>query len=108
MNKIASPQELQSELRKLLAYVESSKEPSREKLAGELGQLASRVTVRRITAGDQNKDKLRRVHADLERDLKVLKAIRLDDRQDQQELENIYERIEDATSDLSQLFQEAD
>jgi hypothetical protein len=42
MNKIASPGELQAELRRLLAYSQSEK-PSREKLAAGLNALADRV-----------------------------------------------------------------
>ena len=42
MQKIASPQELQTELRRLLAYCQGE-QPSREKLAGELLDLAERV-----------------------------------------------------------------
>ena len=42
MDKIASPDELQAELRKLLAYAESEV-PSRSKLATGLKQLADRV-----------------------------------------------------------------
>lgn len=42
MNKIASPQDLQNELRRLVAYAESEN-PSREKLGSELHDLASRV-----------------------------------------------------------------
>lgn len=42
MDKIASPDELQAELRKLLAYAESEN-PSREKLAADLNALSSRV-----------------------------------------------------------------
>ena len=42
MDKIASPQELTQELRRLLAYAESE-DPSREKLAAALGGLANRV-----------------------------------------------------------------
>jgi len=42
MDKIASPQELTSELRQLLAYAESEN-PSREKLATDLNGLATRV-----------------------------------------------------------------
>jgi len=42
MNKIASPQELQAELRKLLAYTQSDK-PSREVIARGLQDLASGV-----------------------------------------------------------------
>lgn len=43
MRKIASPQELQTELRRLLAYCSGPEKPSREKLAAELRELASRV-----------------------------------------------------------------
>ena len=42
MDKIASPTELQQELRKLLAYAESDT-PSREKLASGISGLADRV-----------------------------------------------------------------
>lgn len=42
MKKIATPQDLQAELQRLLAYCESPR-PSREKLAGELWGLADRV-----------------------------------------------------------------
>jgi len=42
MNRIASPQDLQAEIRRLLAYSQSPK-PSREKLASELQALAGRV-----------------------------------------------------------------
>lgn len=42
MRKIASPADLQAELRRLLAYAQSP-EPSREKLANELRGLAARV-----------------------------------------------------------------
>jgi len=42
MNKIASPQQLQDELRRLLAYAQTEK-PSREKLAAGLNALADRV-----------------------------------------------------------------
>lgn len=43
MHKIASPQELQSELRRLLAYCSGPEKPSRVKLAAELSHLADRV-----------------------------------------------------------------
>lgn len=42
MNRIASPQDLQAEVHRLLAYSQSPK-PSREKLASELRELANRV-----------------------------------------------------------------
>jgi len=42
MDKIASPTELQSELRRLLAFA-SEGQPSREKLASEIRGLANRV-----------------------------------------------------------------
>jgi len=47
MDKIASPEDLQAELRKLLAYAESE-HPSREKLASGMKALADRV------AGNKN------------------------------------------------------
>lgn len=43
MDRIASPHELQSELRRLLAYSQSER-PSREKLALEIRRLADRVS----------------------------------------------------------------
>jgi len=45
MDKIASPQDLQNELRRLVAYAEGAEgvRPSREKLASELHELATRV-----------------------------------------------------------------
>jgi len=43
MDRIASPQDLQAELRRLLAYCESDEKPSREKLASELRDLANRL-----------------------------------------------------------------
>lgn len=45
MNKIATPQDLQTELRCLLALVEDSngEKPSREKLAADIRELADRV-----------------------------------------------------------------
>ena len=45
MNKIASPRELNSELRTLLAYVEGSEQPSRARIAFELSELAQRMGV---------------------------------------------------------------
>jgi hypothetical protein len=48
MDKIASPQDLQAELRRLLAYSQSEK-PSREKIAGELRALADRVADDELT-----------------------------------------------------------
>lgn len=45
MQKIASPTELQSELRRLLAYCGGPEKPSREKLASELRDLADRVAM---------------------------------------------------------------
>ena len=42
MDKIASPQDLHVELQRLLAYAQSVK-PSREKLASDLRELASRL-----------------------------------------------------------------
>jgi hypothetical protein len=42
MDKIASPQDLQAELRRLLAYTQTEK-PSREKLAAEMRELAARI-----------------------------------------------------------------
>lgn len=47
MNKIANPQELQTELRRLLAYSKSPR-PSRENIATSLQVLASRI----LTAGN--------------------------------------------------------
>ena len=47
MDKIASPNELQAELRRLLAYAQTEK-PSREKLAAGLRGLASRVAADRV------------------------------------------------------------
>jgi len=46
MNHIASPQDLASELTKILAYCESSA-PSRTKLASELNSLANRLSARK-------------------------------------------------------------
>ena len=46
MKKLASPEELTSELRSLLAYAEGD-QPSREKLASDLNGLADRVAGRR-------------------------------------------------------------
>jgi len=47
MRKIASPGELQGELRRLLAYSQGS-QPSREKLAVELRALANRVAAAKL------------------------------------------------------------
>jgi hypothetical protein len=47
MQKIASPQELQSELRRVLAACQGPERPSREKLAEELRALADRVAARK-------------------------------------------------------------
>jgi len=44
MKKIANPQDLQDELRRLVAYCESD-QPSRERLASDLNDLASRVAL---------------------------------------------------------------
>ena len=52
MDKIASPDELQSELRRLLAYAESES-PSRVKLAEGLDVLANRVKTGSSTLGSQ-------------------------------------------------------
>lgn len=43
MKKIASPQDLQAELRRLLAYSQGPEKPSRDKIAAELRVLANRV-----------------------------------------------------------------
>lgn len=43
MKKIASPTELQAELRRLLAYAQGPERPSRVRLAAELNSLADRV-----------------------------------------------------------------
>ena len=50
MKKIASPAELQTELRRLLAYSQSEK-PSRAKLAAEMRKLADRVAADRVAGG---------------------------------------------------------
>jgi hypothetical protein len=50
MDKIASPQELQSELRRLLAYSES-RNPSRKKLESAMRSLAGRVAQDKRSAG---------------------------------------------------------
>lgn len=47
MRKVASPQDLQIELRRLLAYAQTDR-PSRTKLALELRSLASRVAAPKI------------------------------------------------------------
>lgn len=47
MQKIASPQDLQTELQRLLAYSQEPN-PSREKLAGELRGLANRVAAFKV------------------------------------------------------------
>jgi len=46
MDKLASPQDLQAELRRLIAYSQSD-EPSRQKLASELHKLADRVSAQK-------------------------------------------------------------
>lgn len=43
MKKIATPQDLQAELRRLLAYCQGPDRPSRETLAAELRDLADRT-----------------------------------------------------------------
>jgi hypothetical protein len=48
MNKIASPQQLQAELRRLLAYA-GSEMPSRKRIASELRELADRVAAKSLT-----------------------------------------------------------
>ena len=50
MDKIASPEELTAEIRRLLAYAEG-KEPSREKLAAGLSALAGRVATDKTSSG---------------------------------------------------------
>ena len=50
MDKIASPNELTAEIRSLLAYAEG-KEPSRERLAAGLSELAARVAVEKSSSG---------------------------------------------------------
>jgi len=45
MDKIASPQDLQTELRRIMAYCQGSENPSRDVLASELRELADRVAV---------------------------------------------------------------
>lgn len=55
MRKIASPEELRSELRRLMAYCEGPEKPSREKLAAELNGLADKVAGPR-TASDSALD----------------------------------------------------
>ncbi|MBU0571997.1 MAG: hypothetical protein KKC50_08165 [Candidatus Omnitrophica bacterium] len=47
MDKIATPRELRSEIRRLLAYSQTER-PSREKLAAELRGLAGRVAADRV------------------------------------------------------------
>jgi hypothetical protein len=57
MDKIASPQDLQAELRRLLAYAQTEK-PSREKLATGMRVLAARVSFDRVAATDADLKKL--------------------------------------------------
>jgi hypothetical protein len=45
VRKVASPQELQTEIRKILAYCTEASRPSREVIAAELRGLASRLVV---------------------------------------------------------------
>lgn len=51
MEKLASPQDLQAEIRRLLASCEGPERPSREKLAEDLRKLAARVATPK-EAGD--------------------------------------------------------
>ena len=43
MNKIASPQELQAELRSIMAFIHASEKPDRDAVASKLRELADRV-----------------------------------------------------------------
>ena len=57
MNKIASPQELQDELRRLLASSQETN-PSREKLALELRALADKVAMGRVASMEGDAEKI--------------------------------------------------
>lgn len=48
MQKIASPQELQAELRRILASTEGPERPSREALAFDLNELADRIAGKKV------------------------------------------------------------
>jgi hypothetical protein len=49
MQKIATPQELQTGLLSILAYVQGTEKPEREKVASDLRELADRVAARSTT-----------------------------------------------------------
>ena len=53
MKKIASPQELQAELKAIMVFVHASEKPDREVVASKLRELANRV---RVTAGEFTED----------------------------------------------------
>jgi len=48
MQKIASPQELQAELKAIMAFVHSSEKPDRQVVAAKIRELANRVVGRQI------------------------------------------------------------
>jgi len=50
MHKIATPQELQTGLLSILAYVQGSENPERTKIAADLRELADRVAATDVTA----------------------------------------------------------
>ncbi len=64
MEKIASPQELQSEIRSILAYVHHSEKPDRQVVAVRLRELADRVAGEGRSFGDLLKAKYRGVKYD--------------------------------------------
>jgi hypothetical protein len=52
MNKIASPQDLRAEIHRLLAYCDGPGNPSRDRIASELRELADRVAVDKQAKSD--------------------------------------------------------
>lgn len=53
MQKIASPQQLQAELKAIMAFVHSSEKPDREVIASKLRELADCVAGRTEDPGSQ-------------------------------------------------------
>ncbi len=51
MQKIASPRELQAELKAIMAFVHHSEKPDREEVANKLNELADRLAGKRSAAG---------------------------------------------------------
>ncbi len=99
MQKIASPQELQAELRRILASTEGPERPSREALAIDLNELADRIDGKKV-AGRYLTDPAYETHENWQRDIGDIYKHR-------EKAEKAIMELEDAVGGLQREAQEA-